>query len=162
MRRDLYDKIVSYILQDQNKFYRLAYSYVRQEEDDLDVVQNAICKALEHYGDLKNEQAVRTWFYRILVNESLACLKKRQETIWIDGEGAEIPYQEQGFEIQDDLYGQIRRLEEDVQTIIKLRFFEELSLKEIAEVMSMNLNTVKAKLYRGLRSLRQQIEEEKG
>lgn len=69
MRRDLYDKIVSYILQDQNKFYRLAYSYVRQEEDALDVVQNAICKALEHYGDLKNEQAVRTWFYRILVNE---------------------------------------------------------------------------------------------
>ena len=94
--------------------------------------------------------------------KSLACLKKRQETIWIDGEGAEIPYQEQGFEIQDDLYGQIRRLEEDVQTIIKLRFFEELSLKEIAEDMSMNLNTVKAKLYRGLRSLRQQIEEGEG
>ena len=46
-----------------------------------------------------------------------------------------------------------------MQSIIKLRFYEELSLKEIAQVMEMNLNTVKAKLYRGLKALRVEIRE---
>ncbi len=54
---------------------------------------------------------------------------------------------------------QINRLEKDVQSIIKLRFFEEMSLQEIADVMEMNLNTVKAKLYRGLKLLKQNMQE---
>lgn len=41
MRQELYDRIVSYIVENQNQFYRLAYSYVHNQEDALDVVQNA-------------------------------------------------------------------------------------------------------------------------
>lgn len=52
MKEDFYRKIVDYIIENQNKFYRLAYSYVRNQEDALDVVQSSVCKALEHYGDL--------------------------------------------------------------------------------------------------------------
>lgn len=160
MNKDLYDNIVNYIIENQNKFYRLAFSYVRNEEDALDVVQNAICKALEHYEGLRNEQAVRTWFYRILVNESLLHLKKKKEEL-LSGEEEEmhIPYYEKGYEPGDDLYEYINRLDEDVQSIIKFRFFEELPLKDIAEIMEMNLNTVKAKLYRGLKLLKQDLQE---
>lgn len=43
--------------------------------------------------------------------------------------------------------------------MIKLRFYEEMSLKEISEIVDMNLNTVKAKLYRGLKALKQEMEE---
>lgn len=50
-------------------------------------------------------------------------------------------------------------MELDVQNIMKLRFYEELSLKEIAEITRMNLNTVKAKLYRGLKLLKLNIQE---
>lgn len=57
------------------------------------------------------------------------------------------------------MYDSINRLDGDTQTIIKLRFFEELSLKEIAQIMEMNLNTVKARLYRGLRQLKVNIQE---
>lgn len=53
----------------------------------------------------------------------------------------------------------INRLEEDVQAIIKLRFYEELSLQEISQIMEMNLNTVKSKLYRGLKTLRIAVQE---
>ena len=63
MRPQLYDKITAYIIENQNRFYRLAYSYVKNQEDALDVVQNAICIALDKYEDLKNEDAVKTWFY---------------------------------------------------------------------------------------------------
>ncbi|HIQ75303.1 MAG TPA: sigma-70 family RNA polymerase sigma factor [Candidatus Cottocaccamicrobium excrementipullorum] len=159
MKQDLYDHIVGYIVENQNTFYRLAYSYVRDREDALDVVQSAVCKALEHYGRIRNKEAVRTWFYRILVNESLQLMKARNRFSLTGQEQEEGSYEEKGFEMQDDLYDEISRLDGETQTIIKLRYFEELPLKEIAQIMEMNLNTVKAKLYRGLKQLKVNIQE---
>ncbi len=160
IRQDPYEKIVDYIIKNQNKFYRLAFSYVQNQEDALDAVQSAVCKALEHSSDLKNKNAVKTWFYRILVNECLLLLKeKRKFPLMGEAEPEEIPYEELEMEPKEDLYSHINRLEEDVQTIIKLRFYQELSLKEIAEILEMNLNTVKAKLYRGLKTLKVAIQE---
>ena len=160
MNQDLYNRIVDYIVCNQEKFYRLAYSYVHNQEDAMDIVQSAVCKALDHYGALRNENAIRTWFYRILVNESLLLIRKQKMEIPTeDGIGQEVPYYEEGYDGEPDIYGQLNQLEEDVQTIIKLRYFEELTLKEIAYVTSTNLNTVKARLYRGLRLLKQNIQE---
>ena len=160
MEKDLYEILIEYILEDQNRFYRLAYSYVQNKDDALDIVQNAICRALERYETLRDAGAVRAWFYRILVNESLAMLRKRKEVpLPDDGIGAEILYHEKGYDIQDDLYEQINRLNEEVQTVIKLRFYEELTLQEIAQITETNLNTVKARLYRGLKTLKQNIQE---
>lgn len=161
MKQEIFDKAVDYIVENQNKFYRLAYSYVQNKEDALDVVQNAIFKALENCSSLRNEDAIRTWFYRIVVNESLLFLKKKKkEQLLGEDETIEIPYYEQAYEAgEEELYVQISRLEADVQSIIKLRFFEEMSLQEIADVMEMNLNTVKAKLYRGLKLLKQNMQE---
>ena len=126
----------------------------------MDIVQSAVCKAFDHYGALRNENAIRTWFYRILVNESLLLIRKQKMEIPTeDGIGQEVPYYEEGYNGEPDIYGQLNQLDEDVQTIIKLRYFEELTLKEIAYVTSTNLNTVKARLYRGLRLLKQNIQE---
>ena len=55
MKQELYRKLVAYIVENQDKFYRLAFSYLKNQEDALDAVQNAVCKALEHYGELKSE-----------------------------------------------------------------------------------------------------------
>lgn len=160
MRQVLYDKVVKHIIDNQEKFYRLAFSYVHNQEDALDVVQNAIYKALEHYCELRNESAVNTWFYRILVNESLWLLRQRKEELFQEEDGMrDIPYYERAYDNEDDLYEQINHLDEELQTIIKLRFYEELSLKEISDVMDVNLNTVKSKLYRGLKLLKQNILE---
>ena len=160
MKRDLYDKLTAYIIENQNKFYRLAFSYMHNQEDALDVVQNAVCRALEHSGELRNADAMKTWFYRILVNESLLFLRKNKRFV-LDEDGAdrEIVYEEPGFEIQDSLYKQISRLDEDVQSIIKLHYYEEMTLREISQVMEMNLNTVKAKMYRGLKALKVVMQE---
>ena len=72
----IYDLLVQHILTNQKKFYRIAYCYVYQKEAALDIIQNAVCKALENYQSLKNDQAIKTWFYRILINECLQYLKK--------------------------------------------------------------------------------------
>ena len=66
---------------------------------------------------------------------------------------------EKGYEAEDDIEKELDSLESDVQEIIKLRFFEELSLKEISDITGLNLNTVKTKLYRGLKQLKETIQE---
>lgn len=88
----------------QEKFYHLAFSYVKNRDDALDIVQDAVCKALRSCDSLRNEHALNTWFYRIVVNESLTFLQKRKEEYLPYKEEAEIPYYEKGYEIQDDLY----------------------------------------------------------
>lgn len=159
MKQDLYKSITAYIIENQNKFYRLAYSYVRNQEDALDVVQNAVCKALENYEGIRNEGAIKTWFYRILVNESLLFIKEKNRISIQAEEQEELSYEDKAFDPQDDLYTCINKLDKDTQMIIKLRFFEEMSLKEIAQIIEMNLSTVKAKLYRGLKQLKVDIQE---
>lgn len=159
--QDLYDKVVVCIIENQNKFYRLAFSYVQNQEDALDAVQSAVCKALEYYKEVKNRNAIKTWLYRIVVNESIAILRERGRTVLSGDEmQREESYEEKGFEQPDeDLYMHINRLDQDVQEIIKLRFYEELSLQEISQIMEMNLSTVKSKLYRGLKALRLSVQE---
>lgn len=160
MKQELYEKLIQYILEEQDRFYRVAYSYTRNQEDALDVVQSAVCKALEAHKSIKNEDAVKTWFYRILINECLKALKKRKKLLLAnDDQGREEVYYEKGYEQDDDLEKELDRLEPDVQGIIKLRFFEELSLKEISCITGLNLNTVKTKLYRGLKQLKENIQE---
>lgn len=160
MKQVLYERLIQYILENQDRFYRLAYSYTRHQEDALDVVQSAVCKALEAHESIRNEDAIRTWFYRILVNECLTVLKRRKRiSLVTDDLEREEAYYEKGYEQDDGIESELDRLEMDVQGIIRLRFFEEMSLKEISCITGLNLNTVKTKLYRGLKQLKENIQE---
>ena len=159
MQQDYFEEIVEYILANQNRLYRLAYSNVGNEQDAMDVVQNAICKALEHARELRDISAVRTWFYRILMNESMTFLRKnRKELLLEEPLDEEVFVCDPDYAEREELFERIKGLPVAVQNIIRLRFYEELSLQEIAEATGLNLNTVKAKLYRGLKALRVEME----
>lgn len=160
MKQGIYDILVDLILTGQDSFYRLAYSYLNNREDAMDAVQNAVSRALGHYGELRNEKTVKSWFYRILINECLMLVRNRSRSPVNIEDAAEMRYEEKGFEPSADLGSYLNRLDTESSTIIKLRYFEELPINEIAEIMGMNLNTVKAKLYRGLKQLKVIIPED--
>lgn len=159
VNKKLYENLIQYILENQERFYRLAYSYTRNPEDALDAVQSAVCKALEAYGSLRNPDAIKTWFYRILTNECLRLLKERKKDAWVARlEDEDAVYYEKAYD-RENVEAELDRLEPEVQTVIRLRFFEEMSLKEIAEITGSNVNTVKTRLYRGLKQLKETMEE---
>lgn len=54
----------------------------------------------------------------------------------------------QRMRMKSDLKQALERLDEKDRTIVVLRFFEDRRLDEIAEILDMNLNTVKSRLYR--------------
>ena len=160
MKQILYEKLIQYILENQDRFYRVAYSYTRHQEDALDAVQSAVCKALEAHENIKNADAIRTWFYKILINECLTVLKKRGKVVLTaDTVEQEEVYYEKGYEQGGDIEQELEKLEMDIQVIIKLRFFEEMKKKKISGITGFNLNTVKTKLYRGLKLLKENIQE---
>lgn len=150
------DELTAYLVKNQAQFYRLAYSCLHNREEALDAVQTAVCRALERGNSLRDPSALRTWFYRILVNACTDALRLRGRTVPLpetDEEGYEDPEPAGG-----DLARRVDALPPETGTVIKLRFYEELSLKEIAAVTNCNLNTVKSRLYAGLRQLRISME----
>lgn len=60
----LYEKLIQYILENQDRFYRVAYSYTRHQEDALDVVQSAVCKALEAYESIQMKMRSKPSFIK--------------------------------------------------------------------------------------------------
>lgn len=161
MKKDIYDLLVEHIVANQEKYYRIAYCYVYNKDAALDIVQNAICKALEGYEKLRNEKAIKTWFYRIVINESLQYIRKnKREIAWEPSEMKEEAYYETAYEPADDVYHKVCALPEQMKTIVILHYFEQLTLKEIAEATGINLNTVKTRMYTALRQLKCEMEVE--
>jgi RNA polymerase sigma-70 factor (ECF subfamily) len=159
--QDIYDCTTQYILENQNTLYRLAYSYVQEQQAALDVVQNAICSALESCWGIRNPEAIRTWMYRILVNEALQYLRKEKKVVTLSEEHTEhLIYHEPAFSQDAAAYQAVLSLPEQMKTIILLRYYEDLSLKQIAEVTDTNLSTVKTRLYTALQRLKTTLKEE--
>lgn len=160
---NLYDILVQHIVDHQSQFYRAAYYYVKNREAALDVVQNAICKALENYDKLQSREAMASWFYRILINESLMYLRKEHKYIaWDETESdlLEGSYEEPAYEPKLEVGDKVADLPTDMQVIIQLHFYEEKTLKEIAEITGTNLNTVKSRLYAACKRLGRELEAE--
>lgn len=153
-------QVADYVTKEKEKHYRLAFSYVKNVEDALDIVQESIYKAFSSIDSLKEPSHFKTWFYRIIVNTSLDFLRKRKRLIIVDDviltgydSGTVDNYQE--FDLQKAL----EDLPEKYRSIVILRYFEDLKIEEVAEILNRNVNTVKNQLYKALEMLRININD---
>lgn len=152
--------LIEHIKKNQNKLYKIAYTYTRNEELALDVVQETIAKSLENISKLRVEEYVKTWFYRILINEALKTCKKNKKYIEIELQENEEYIQNNEEKLVDnmDIYNSLQKLNNKLKTVIILRFFENLKLEEIASITNTNISTVKSRLYKGLNEMRNNID----
>lgn len=156
----LEEQIAEYAVKHKENFYRLAYSYVKNADDALDIVQESVYKAISSMDSLKNPDYLKTWFYRIVVNTSLDFLRRQKRNVAVGEEilgsfdfGAIDSYGD--FDLQRAL----DNLPEKYRTIVVLRYFEDLKIDEIAEILNENVNTVKTRLYKSLEILRVKLSE---
>lgn len=155
------EQLIEFLLENQNKFYRYAFTYVHHRETAMDMVQNSFLKAMEQIHSLRNPAAMKTWFYRILTNECLQVLKKMQRENLVEPSDIQDEiYLEKAYEPALELYEAVRQLTPETQTIIFLHYYEEYTLKEISKITGYNLNTVKSRLYAGLKKLKTIVKEE--
>ena len=150
----------AYIVSHQEEFYRLALSYVKNRDAALDVVQESIVRALSKSDSLRKPEYVKTWFYRILLNESMNHYRRGKRLVSLEETMPETPAPVGDPAERLDLYAAIDRLDPREQAVIRLRFFEDMKLEEIARITDTNLNTVKSRLYKSLKKLRELTGEE--
>lgn len=147
----------------QGQFYKVAYAYVKNREDALDILHNAIVKALQSCRTLRNPASARCWFYKVLTNESISFLRRDRKVIPL--EDVPEPALPAAGDLPDihrdeyiDLYTAIDKLPPDLKTLVILRYFEGMKLEEVASITSTNLNTVKSRLRRALQRLKLDME----
>ena len=152
--------LVDHILNGQTDFYRLAVSYVKNRDAALDVVQEAIVKALSKVDTVREPAYLKTWFYRILINEAMNHFRRSRNLVSLEEVMADRAAESRDPGERLDLYDAIDRLSFPEQTVIKLRYFEDMKLEEIAQATGANLNTVKSRLYKAIRKLKDMTGEE--
>lgn len=136
--------------------YKTAFLYVKNEADSLDAVQECVTRGLLAIGKLKEPRYFKTWITRILLN----CIwqdRKQTQTVSLD------EYREKGVEnylIEEkvDLYDAIDSLKEQYKTVVILFYFQELKIKEIAQIMDIPEGSVKVYLYRAKKQMRKWLE----
>ena len=163
MRQNVPDNrqlLVEHIVSGQTDFYRLAMSYVKNRDAALDVVQEAIVKALSKVDTVREPAYLKTWFYRILINEAMNHFRRNRNLVSLEEVMADRAAEPRDPGERLDLYDAIDRLSFQEQTVIKLRYFEDMKLEEIAQATGANLNTVKSRLYKAIRKLKDMTGEE--
>lgn len=146
------------ILANYDKYYRLAYSYVHNEADAADIVQNTAYRAIRAGKTLKEIDFAATWVYRILLNEIFRACKAKPEQISLDtmraeqGSQAEPSAEDSYTDV--DLANAMETLSPEDKMVIQLRYYEDLKLEQVAEILQENVSTVKSRLYRSMKKLR--------
>ena len=141
----------------RGRLYRTAYLYLGREADALEAVDEAVYQALRALKKLRQPAFFDTWLTRILLNECHKELRRRKrfsgEETFPDTAG---PDAYDGLPLKDA----VRRLPEDLRSVIILRFFAGLSQAETAAALEVSQGTVATRQRRALQLLRLELGEE--
>jgi len=150
------------IQQHYERIYRTAYLYVHNEEDALDVVQEATYQAFTSIHSLKNPEYFMTWLTRIIIRCSGQVLKKKSNVVPLSEEIlSNLPGQvNPNIEESLQLLHAIQQLRENYRTVIILFYYYDYSIKGISSVMEIPESTVKTYLSRGKAELKKFYKDE--
>ncbi|WP_243278621.1 sigma-70 family RNA polymerase sigma factor [Clostridium sp.] len=145
-------------MENRQKFYRIAYSYVKNEQEALEIVSDAMYKGLVHLKDLREMDYFITWMTRIIINTSLETLRKKSKLTQYEDYMAEVKVEETGQDQNLDLYHAINMLDPDEKSYVILKYFEERTYREMSDILEMPQSTIKSKIYRSLEKMKSYLE----
>jgi len=157
------------------RLFRIARAVVRDEAEAEDVLQEAYTRAFAAMAGFRGEAGIATWLTRIVLNEAHGRLRRRRETVDLEAiETAQAGAQLLNFPgiarsedpEADAARAQIRRmleravdaLPEPFRLVFILREVEELSIEETAAHLGLKAETVKTRLHRARRRLREALD----
>ena len=127
--------------------YRIAKSYLRNDEDIADVIQETILISFEKLPVLKNPDYFKTWLIRILINKCNDIIKAGKRYVSIEN----VPEESSNDIAQANVEFMMLMdaLDERYRTVLVLYYSEEFSVKEISKILDLTESAVKARLKRG-------------
>ena len=145
--------------------YNIAYRYFSDTERASDVSQQTFIVLQEKLGQLRDPSAFRLWLYRTVINLCHTEARNASTRLRIQRQAAGEDRRPHLTPGPEELYQRTERAElvlaalqtlpEEQRTVLIMKEYEGLKFREIAEVLELSENTVKSRLYYGLRALRQ-------
>jgi RNA polymerase sigma-70 factor (ECF subfamily) len=136
--------------------YRVARGMLRSDADAEDAVSNAVVAAYTHLGSLRDPRALPGYLMRCTQHACHAILRRRKreacaEDMSVYGQSAENP---------GSVWSYVHHLPEKYRMPLLLRYGEDWPLADIAQALRLPKGTVSARLSRGLKMLRKELQEE--
>ena len=140
--------------------YRMAYVYVKNKEDALDLVQEVAYQSFKKISTLKNPEYFKTWLMKITINCALNLINTNKKVIPLNSNFEVLTvFEDKDIALTLSLDKVIDTLKEDEKSVILLKYYDDRTLKEISEILDIPLGTAKSVLYRALDKLRQNLKE---
>lgn len=147
--------------------WRLALYVCRDEVLAKDVLQNSFTSVYRYLGTFRYQSSLKTWVLKIVHNESVSQVKKEQKWEWTSLQ-EEIPeWQEYTLNIDDDLSRKetkqwiesiLKEMKVKESFVLRLFYLEELSVKEVADIVNSKEGTVKVILHRARKNFKNRVE----
>lgn len=138
--------------------YATAMTVCRNEDDALDAIQDTVLTLWEKLATLRDPAAYKTWMTRVLLNHCYQLLRSRRRTTVMD----DLALLEEGYsEERDtglDVQNAMARLSEEDRLILQLFYYEDMSIREIAQVLEIKPDAVKMRLSRSRKRFKQVYE----
>ncbi|HWL23105.1 MAG TPA: sigma-70 family RNA polymerase sigma factor [Ureibacillus sp.] len=144
----------------EQEIYRIAFAYVKNQSDALDVVQDTAYRSFMSIKNLKEPKYFKTWLIKIAISCSIDILRKKKKVLFLKPNVEEIVSdnkEEDEVILGVTLRDLIDELDENEKSIILLKFYEDFTFKEISETLEMPLGTTKTIFYRALQKLRNHL-----
>lgn len=141
------------VFEAKNKLFRISYSILHNEQDCADALQEALLRAWQHSGKLRDERYFDTWLVRILINESKRLRASRQRR-------SEWPAAPECAAEDIGLHDALMELDERYRLPIVLHSMEGYQLEEIAYLLRVPVGTVKSRMHTGRSRLKTILETE--
>jgi RNA polymerase sigma-70 factor (ECF subfamily) len=144
--------------------YRLAAVVLRDQMEAQDVVHDAVLIGWRKFGSLRDPSRFDAWFGRIVLNLCRDRLRSRGRGRVREaalGAAMELGRRDEFRQVarRDAIAAAFPTLDPDLQLVVALRFYRDLQLEAIADLLGIPLGTVKSRLHTGLKRLRVELEQ---
>lgn len=145
----------------QEDVYRIAFVYVKNKDDALDIVQEVAYRAFKTFHTLKETQYFKTWLIKITIRCSIDLLRdKKKSTNGLVGSIDFLSSDEGDIPLSITLQDLLETLNEDEKSVVLLKYYQDYTFKSISNVLHIPVSTVKSILYRALEKLRKNAKGE--
>jgi len=162
------DRFEELVQRYQNKMFRFVYQKVLNSDDAMELTQEVFLKVFNSLKKFDIKRKFSPWIYKIALNETYNFIKKRSrgQLVHVEDEYVENMVKTENELLRDEynrneedevIRKTINELPEKYQGVIYYFYLEEMSLKEVSEILGIKVGSVKTRLTRGRRMLKEKL-----
>lgn len=149
------EALMQLVLDAKDEYYRLAYTYVENEHDAMDALENMIVILYEKIDQLQKPESFYSWSKTILVNECRALLRKRKKIIFLEQNQTEQIVDESLIATDQFSFDELLTSLSPVQKeAVQMKYFLDYDFETIAKLTNVPVSTAKSRVSQALKKLR--------